>query len=236
MKTRNLLVALLLGVIALQSFGKTGDGIRPKLVVGLVVDQMRWDYLYRFYDEYGEGGFKRMLNEGYSFENCQINYIPSITAIGHTFTQQNKTVCLKVYTVADDTKVVNNKDITVDYNGGKYFKVQIKTNDGRNVGAGEIVKFKINGKTTTVKTDNNGIAKIKITQLPKKYTITTTYKDKTYKNKVTVKQVLTIKKITIKKTTKKFTLQAKLKINGKLIKGKKITFKFNGKNYKAKTR
>ena len=84
MKTRNLLVALLLGVIALQSFGKTGDGIRPKLVVGLVVDQMRWDYLYRFYDEYGEGGFKRMLNEGYSFENCQINYIPSITAIGHT--------------------------------------------------------------------------------------------------------------------------------------------------------
>lgn len=57
---------------------------RPKLVVGIVVDQMRWDYLYRFYDEYGEGGFKRLMNEGFNCENCQINYIPSVTAIGHT--------------------------------------------------------------------------------------------------------------------------------------------------------
>lgn len=56
---------------------------RPKLVVGIAVDQMRWDYLYRFYDEYTEGGFRRMLGEGFTCENCQINYIPSITAIGH---------------------------------------------------------------------------------------------------------------------------------------------------------
>ncbi|MDY6027920.1 MAG: alkaline phosphatase family protein, partial [Prevotella sp.] len=56
---------------------------RPKLVVGIVVDQMRWDYLYRYYDLYGEGGFKRMLNEGYSCENTMINYIPSITGVGH---------------------------------------------------------------------------------------------------------------------------------------------------------
>lgn len=56
---------------------------RPKLVVGIAVDQMRWDYLYRFYDEYTDGGFRRMLNEGFTCENCQINYIPSITAIGH---------------------------------------------------------------------------------------------------------------------------------------------------------
>ena len=57
---------------------------RPKLVVGIVVDQMRWDYLYRFYDEYTNGGFRRLLNEGFTYEDCQINYIPSITAIGHT--------------------------------------------------------------------------------------------------------------------------------------------------------
>ena len=56
---------------------------RPKLVVGIAVDQMRWDYLYRFYDEYTDGGFRRMLGEGFTCENCQINYIPSITAIGH---------------------------------------------------------------------------------------------------------------------------------------------------------
>ena len=57
---------------------------RPKLVVGIAVDQMRWDYLYRFYDEYGNGGFKRLMNEGFNCENCQINYIPSVTAIGHS--------------------------------------------------------------------------------------------------------------------------------------------------------
>ncbi|MHB1176696.1 MAG: alkaline phosphatase family protein, partial [Daejeonella sp.] len=49
---------------------------RPKLVVGIMVDQMRWDYLYRFYERYGSGGFKRMLNEGFSAENTYINYIP----------------------------------------------------------------------------------------------------------------------------------------------------------------
>jgi len=57
---------------------------RPKLVVGIVVDQMRWDYLYRFYDKYETGGFKRLLNDGFSCENTMINYIPSVTAIGHT--------------------------------------------------------------------------------------------------------------------------------------------------------
>ncbi|HMG66100.1 MAG TPA: alkaline phosphatase PafA [Chitinophagaceae bacterium] len=57
---------------------------RPRLVIGIVVDQMRWDYLYRFYDRFGSGGFKRLINEGFSCENAMINYIPSFTAVGHT--------------------------------------------------------------------------------------------------------------------------------------------------------
>jgi hypothetical protein len=57
---------------------------RPKLVVGIVVDQMRWDFLYRYYDRYGSGGFKRLLNDGFSCENAMINYIPSFTAVGHS--------------------------------------------------------------------------------------------------------------------------------------------------------
>ncbi len=59
---------------------------RPKLIVGLVVDQMRWDYLYYYYDQYGEGGLKRILNEGFSCENHNINYMPTVTAIGHSST------------------------------------------------------------------------------------------------------------------------------------------------------
>ncbi len=57
---------------------------RPKLVVGIVVDQMRWDYLYRYYSRYGTGGFKRLLNDGFSCENTMVDYIPTITAAGHS--------------------------------------------------------------------------------------------------------------------------------------------------------
>jgi predicted AlkP superfamily pyrophosphatase or phosphodiesterase len=57
---------------------------RPRLVVGIVVDQMRWDYLYRYANRYGDGGFKRLLREGFSCENTLINYTPTVTACGHT--------------------------------------------------------------------------------------------------------------------------------------------------------
>ncbi|MEJ7558537.1 MAG: alkaline phosphatase PafA [Pedobacter sp.] len=56
---------------------------RPKLVVGMVIDQMRWDYLYRYYSRYSAGGFKRLINEGFSAENTFIPYTPTYTACGH---------------------------------------------------------------------------------------------------------------------------------------------------------
>lgn len=77
-----LLAVLSLGVNAQKNKANQVD--RPKLVVGLVVDQMRWDYLYRYYEKYGNDGFKRLLNHGYSLNNVHINYIPTYTAIGHT--------------------------------------------------------------------------------------------------------------------------------------------------------
>ncbi|MFY0080220.1 alkaline phosphatase family protein, partial [Acinetobacter baumannii] len=58
---------------------------KPKLVVGIVVDQMRWDYLYRFNDLYKpNGGFKRLLGEGFSCDNTFVPYLPTVTACGHT--------------------------------------------------------------------------------------------------------------------------------------------------------
>ena len=69
---------------ALSQTSNAGGVERPKLVVGIVVDQMRWDYLYRYQQRYTDGGFKRLLNEGYSCENTLIPYVPSVTAIGHT--------------------------------------------------------------------------------------------------------------------------------------------------------
>lgn len=69
---------------SLSSTATTHAVQRPKLVVGIVVDQMRWDYLYRYQNRYTEGGFKRLLNEGFSCENTAIPYVPSVTAIGHS--------------------------------------------------------------------------------------------------------------------------------------------------------
>ncbi|TXK37168.1 alkaline phosphatase family protein [Pontibacter qinzhouensis] len=56
---------------------------RPKLVVGIVVDQMRYDYLYRYWDQYGAGGFKKLVGKGFNFKYAQYSYVPTYTAPGH---------------------------------------------------------------------------------------------------------------------------------------------------------
>ncbi len=56
----------------------------PKLIVGIVVDQMREEYLFRFYDQYSTNGFKRLMNEGFNCRNLHYNYIPTVTGPGHT--------------------------------------------------------------------------------------------------------------------------------------------------------
>lgn len=66
-----------------QSSTQKNNIARPKLVVGIVIDQMRWDFLYRYYSRYGNDGFKRLLNKGFSAENCMIPYLPTYTAPGH---------------------------------------------------------------------------------------------------------------------------------------------------------
>jgi len=56
---------------------------KPKLIVGIVVDQMRNDYIYRYWNRFGNGGFKRLVENGYYFKNAHYNYIPTFTGPGH---------------------------------------------------------------------------------------------------------------------------------------------------------
>lgn len=56
---------------------------KPKLVLGIMVDQMRYDYLYRYYDKYSEGGFKRLMSEGFNCKNNQYHYANTVTGPGH---------------------------------------------------------------------------------------------------------------------------------------------------------
>lgn len=81
---------LFLSIIAAAYFTMNGrnnkdkvESLQPKLLVGIVIDQMRYDYLYRFWDQYSEGGFKRLINQGFSCENHHYSYKPTETAPGH---------------------------------------------------------------------------------------------------------------------------------------------------------
>ena len=63
--------------------GKEKDSQKPKLVVGIVVDQMRYDYIYRFWDDFSDDGFKKLIGEGHFFRNAQFGYVPTYTGPGH---------------------------------------------------------------------------------------------------------------------------------------------------------
>lgn len=56
---------------------------QPKLVVGIVVDQMRYDYLYRYYNKFGTGGFRRMMDGGFNARNNHYHYAATYTGPGH---------------------------------------------------------------------------------------------------------------------------------------------------------
>lgn len=66
-----------------QDHRKSINHEKPKIVVGIVVDQMRYDYIYRFWDDFGQDGFKRLINEGHFFRNAQFGYVPTYTGPGH---------------------------------------------------------------------------------------------------------------------------------------------------------
>src|SRR5262245_19766823 len=57
---------------------------RTRLVIGIIIDQFRYDYLNRFEDQFGEGGFKRLLKSGAVFANANYIQIPTVTACGHS--------------------------------------------------------------------------------------------------------------------------------------------------------
>jgi predicted AlkP superfamily pyrophosphatase or phosphodiesterase len=74
----------LLLILISYSFITFSQKKAPKLVVGIVVDQMRTDYIYRYWNRFGDGGFKRLVNEGFFCKNTHYNYVPTYTGPGHS--------------------------------------------------------------------------------------------------------------------------------------------------------
>ena len=87
MRTSSLLALFLLSLTSLAQKPKQpvslSDRTLPKIVVGVVVDQMRNDYIDRFWNDFSEGGFKRLVREGAYARNVQYNYMPTYTGPGH---------------------------------------------------------------------------------------------------------------------------------------------------------
>ena len=134
-------------------------------------------------------------------------------------------------------RLIENKDITMDFRDGTWYVVRAIGDDGKPVGEGEFVDIYVNTIHYSCRTDKDGYARLKINLNPRTYTVTSEYKLTKVSNKLVVKQTLKLvkKTVTVKKG-KKLVLKAKLKwSSGKAIKGKKIVFKFKGKKYTAKT-
>lgn len=119
-------------------------------------------------------------------------------------------------------RIVGNKPITMIYGDGSKYTVRIIGDNGKFVGYGKIVTFKLNGKSYKVKTNKNGYASLKISLPPKKYNIKAIYKEFKVSNKIKVKPI---------KLYSKWWLS-----NGKPIVGKTVIFKVKGKVFaKVKT-
>jgi len=93
---------------------------KPKLVVGIVVDQMRYDYLTRFSDRFTNDGFKRLMNNGFNCKNNHYNFVPTYTAPGHasiytgTSPMNNGIIGNNWYDKFQSKSIYNASDDTVD--------------------------------------------------------------------------------------------------------------------------
>jgi len=79
-------VLLTLNLVSAQKITKpivSSEAKGPKLVVGIVVDQMKMEYLYRFSNDFSATGFKRLMQDGFTFHNMHYNYMPTYTGPGH---------------------------------------------------------------------------------------------------------------------------------------------------------
>jgi predicted AlkP superfamily pyrophosphatase or phosphodiesterase len=82
-KTYSLILLAFLPFLLIAQSSSRIPSEKPKLIVGIIVEQMRHDYINKFWDKFGEGGFKRLLNEGTYCKNANFNYLFTQTSVGH---------------------------------------------------------------------------------------------------------------------------------------------------------
>ena len=205
-----------------------------------------YDYQVKLIDENGNGisnkliSFTVMSNQYYAITNGDgfASVKANLNAGTYNVTVSsaiagNSTVTLKIL-----KRFENNSNLNVYYASNANYKVRIIGDDGNPETEGQNVTVLIDNKMKSYKTDKNGFITVEIDKNFKvgTHTIKIQYRNASVKNKVAVKHLLALKSATVKKSAKKLVLTASLaKVNGKYLKNKKITFKFNGKTYKSNT-
>jgi predicted AlkP superfamily pyrophosphatase or phosphodiesterase len=107
---------LFFGVALCGAVAQNTPSDKPRIVIGIVVDQMRYDFLYRYESSYGKGGFKRLLGEGFSCENTHFNYVPTFTGPGHAAIYSGTTPAVNGVIANDwwDAQLRTNRYVTAD--------------------------------------------------------------------------------------------------------------------------
>ncbi len=242
--------------VALISFAESeryhSASIKASIVIWTTVEGVDVLKLYgsgtQYFAVYVDSNGKAVSNKKVTFKIGSNSY--TATTLPNGIAKLNINIKAGTYTISSTNpvtgekltnkitiyyKIQENKDISAYYGAKTFYKVRIYTDGGKTVGAGKVVTFKIAGKTYKAKTDSNGYAKLSINLAPKTYTITATYGGFKVSNKVTIKNLLSAKNVS-KKKSKVTKFSAKLvNSKGKVLKGKKITFKIKGKKYTAKT-
>ncbi|RVU26439.1 alkaline phosphatase family protein [Sandaracinomonas limnophila] len=106
-----LAILLLANSIFAQKTSSTVVQSKPKLVVGIIVDQMRYDYLNKYYSRFSEGGFKRMMNQGINCTDNHYSYAPTVTAAGHASVYTGTTPAVHGIVGNDWTDVLSGKKV-----------------------------------------------------------------------------------------------------------------------------
>ncbi|MBE6500361.1 MAG: Ig-like domain repeat protein, partial [Methanobrevibacter thaueri] len=165
------------------------------------------------------------LSEG--DHNITVEYLGDIK---YSSVSKNTTVHVPVY------RLSSNGNINIAYTGNGVYKVLV-SKDAVAMGIGETVVITFNGVNYNVITDKDGYASFKIpTVAPKSYEITASYKNQTVKNTVKVNNIVITKAVKVKKSKKVNKVKASLStVDGKVLAGKTLILKFNGKTLKAKT-
>ncbi|WP_143962801.1 alkaline phosphatase PafA [Litoribacter populi] len=136
--------------IAQESVGK------PKIVVGIVVDQMRQEYLYKYKERFSEGGFKRLVNDGFMMQNAHYNYIPTYTGPGHASIYTGTTPATHAITANHwyvrelDKLIYCAEDSTVSYVGGSEGAGQMSPRNMKTTTITDELRFATNKRSKTV--------------------------------------------------------------------------------------